>query len=98
MRSNQARGKRARARNRRTIAEEHFCGFEDAADSSEDTADSFEDTADSPTDDILNKLPDVVFEEAMATQERSNQNVEFDPVEFRDQTEEWLDEGVPVVW
>ena len=92
LRSNQARGKRARARNRRKIAEEHFCGFEDAADSSEYTADSFEDTADSPTDDILDKLPDVVFEEAMATPERSNQNVEFDPVEFRHQTEEWLDE------
>ena len=31
-------------------------------------------------------------EEAMATQEPSNQDVEFDPVEFRHQTEEWLDE------
>ena len=47
-------------------------------------------------EDILDKywkdLPDVVFEEAMATQEHSNQDVEFDPVEFRHQTEEWLDE------
>ena len=50
-------------------------------------------------DDILDKywedLPDVVFEEAMATQEHSNQDVEFDPVEFRHQTEEWLDEVCP---
>ena len=50
-------------------------------------------------DDILDKywedLPDVKFEEAMATQEHSNQDVDFDPVEFRHQTEEWLDEVCP---
>ena len=36
--------------------------------------------------------PDSDDEEAMATQDPSNQDVEFDPVEFRHQTEEWLDE------
>ena len=83
---NQARGKRLRTRNRRNIAKEHFddLGFAIA----KEHFCGFEDTADSPTAYIS----DAEFEEAMATQEHSNQDVEFDPVEFRHQTEEWLDE------
>ena len=53
-----------------------------------------EDTADSP----IACIKDAECEETMATQGHSNQDAEFDPVEFRHQTEEWLDEGVPVVW
>ena len=49
---------------------------------------ALEDTADSP----IACIRDAECEEGMATQEHSNQDVEFDPVEFRHQTEEWLDE------
>ena len=55
---------------------------------------ALEDTADSP----IACIKDAECEETMATQGHSNQDAEFDPVEFRHQTEEWLDEGVPVVW
>ena len=55
---------------------------------------AFEDTADSP----IACIKDAECEETMATQGHSNQDAEFVPVDFRHQTEEWLDEGVPVVW
>ena len=89
---NQARGKRLRARNRRNIATEEFddLGFAIA----KEPFCALEDTADSP----IACISDAECEEAMATQGHSHQDVEFDPVEFRHQTEEWLDEGAPVVW
>ena len=89
---NQERVKRLRARNRRNIATEEFddLGFAIA----KEPFCALEDTADSP----IACIKDAECEETMATQGHSNQDVEFDPVEFRHQTEEWLDEGVPVVW
>ena len=53
-----------------------------------------EDTADSP----IACIKDAECEETRATQGHSNQDAEFFPVDFRHQTEEWLDEGIPVVW
>ena len=47
---------------------------------------AFEDTADSP----IACIKDAECEETMATQGHSNQDAESE--------EEWLDEGVPVVW
>ena len=55
---------------------------------------ALEDTADSP----IACIKDAECEETRATQGDSNQDAEFVPVDFRHQTEEWLDEGVPVVW
>ena len=55
---------------------------------------AIEDTADSP----IACIKDAECEETRATQGHSNQDAEFVPVDFRHQTEEWLDEGIPVVW
>ena len=90
---NQARGERLRARKkRRKIVAEEFddLGFAIA----KEPFCAVEDTADSP----IACIKDAECEETMATQGHSNQDAEFDPVEFRHQTEEWLDEGAPVVW
>ena len=89
---NQARGERLRARKRRKIVAEEFddLGFAIA----KEPFCALEDTAYSP----IACIKDAECEETMATQGHSNQDVEFDPVEFRHQTEEWLDEGAPVVW
>ena len=83
---NHARGKRLRARSRRNIATE---GFDDLGFAiAKEPFCALEDTADSP----IACIKDAECEETMATQGHSNQDVEFDPVEFRHQTEEWLDE------
>ena len=81
-----------RERNRRKIATEEFDYLVFAI--AKEPSCALEDTADSP----IACISDAECEEAMATQGHSNQDVTFDPVEFRHQTEEWLDEGVPVVW
>ena len=90
---NQAWGERLRARKkRRKIATEEFddLGFAIA----KEPFCALEDTADSP----IACIKDAECEETRATQGHSNQDAEFVPVDFRHQTEEWLDEGVPVVW
>ena len=89
---NQARGERLRARKRRKIVAEEFDDLRFAI--AKEPFCALEDTADIP----IACIKDAECEETMATQGHSNQDVEFDPVEFRHQTEEWLDEGVPVVW
>ena len=90
---NQARGKRLRARNMRIIAKD----LDEATDilDIEDIGEKYwKDLPDGVARGsiLCPSTPDSDDEEAMATQEPSNQDVEFDPVEFRHQTEEWLDE------
>ena len=85
MTGNQARGERLRARKkRRKIVAEEFddLGFAIA----KEPFCALEDTADSP----IACIKDAECEETMATQGHSNQDAESE--------EEWLDEGVPVVW
>ena len=90
---NQARGRRARARKMRIIAKD----LDEATDilDIEDIGEKYwKDLPDGVARGSTRcpSTPDSDDEEAMATQEPSNQDVEFDPVEFRHQTEEWLDE------
>ena len=90
---NRARGRRARARKMRIIAKD----LDEATDilDIEDIGEKYwKDLPDGVARGSTRcpSTPDSDDEEAMATQEPSNQDVEFDPVEFRHQTEEWLDE------
>ena len=89
---NQARGERLRARRPRrknaTLVDDLGFAFD------KEPFCDLEDPADIP----IACIKDAECEETMATQGHSNQDAEFDPVDFRHQTEEWLDEGVLVVW
>ena len=89
---NQARGERLRARRPRRIIATLVddLGFAIA----KEPFCALEDAADSP----IACIKDAECEETRATQGHSNQDAEFVPVDFRHQTEEWLDEGIPVVW